>query len=209
LITLIEPSKRAGQEEALSVELPYSKESFSVPNNLHIIGTMNTADRSLALMDTALRRRFDFIEMMPDLNELADIEVDGINISKMLEVINRRIEVLYDRAHTLGHAFFIPLKKAAEGERFEMLQGIFKNKILPLLEEYFFEDWEKIRLVLGDNQKQDQGLAFISMVKSNSIDDLFGSNEETENLGLDEIITYYRNDSALESEKSFIAIYEN
>lgn len=207
LITLIEPSKRAGQEEALSVELPYSKESFSVPSNLHIIGTMNTADRSLALMDTALRRRFDFVEMMPDLNELAGIDVDGINIFKMLETLNKRIEVLYDREHTLGHAFFMPLKDEAEDKRFNMLQGIFKNKILPLLEEYFFEDWEKIRLVLGDNQKTDQGLAFISMVKNNSIGDLFGNDEEAENLGLDEIITYQRNDDALGKAEAYQGIY--
>lgn len=207
LITLIEPSKRAGQEEALSVELPYSKEPFSVPSNLHIIGTMNTADRSLALMDTALRRRFDFVEMMPNLKVLENLEVEGIDIRRMLEVMNQRIEVLYDREHTLGHAFFIPLKKAAESERFDMLQGILKNKILPLLEEYFFEDWEKIRLVLGDNQKQEQGLAFISMVKNNSIDDLFGSDEEAENLGLDEIITYQRNDGALGKTEAYQGIY--
>lgn len=207
LITLIEPSKRAGEEEALAVTLPYSKKPFSVPNNLHIIGTMNTADRSLALMDTALRRRFDFIEMMPNLKVLEGINVNGIDIPKMLEKMNQRIEVLYDREHTLGHAFFIPLKKATEDNRFEMLQGIFKNKILPLLEEYFFEDWEKIRLVLGDNQKQDQGLAFISMVKNNSIDDLFGSDEEAENLGLDEIITYQRNDAALGKAEAYQGIY--
>lgn len=207
LITLIEPSKRAGEQEALTVTLPYSKKSFSVPNNLHIIGTMNTADRSLALMDTALRRRFDFIEMMPNLNELTDVDVEGINISKMLEVINKRIEVLYDREHTLGHAFFMPLKDEAEDKRFNMLQGIFKNKILPLLEEYFFEDWEKIRLVLGDNQKTDQNLAFISMVKNNSIGDLFGNDEEAENLGLDEIITYQRNDAALEKVEAYKGIY--
>lgn len=207
LITLIEPSKRAGEDEALTVTLPYSKKPFSVPNNLHIIGTMNTADRSLALIDTALRRRFDFIEMMPDLDELADVEVDGIDIRRMLEVINKRIEVLYDREHTLGHAFFMPLKKASESERFDMLQGIFKNKILPLLEEYFFEDWEKIRLVLGDNQKKDQGLAFISMVKNNSIGDLFGNDEEAENLSLDEIITYQRNDAALEKTQAYKGIY--
>lgn len=207
LITLIEPSKRAGQEEALSVELPYSKESFSVPSNLHIIGTMNTADRSLALMDTALRRRFDFIEMMPDLNELTDVEVEGINIRKMLEILNKRLEVLYDREHTLGHAFFMLLKDEPQENRFEILQGIFKNKILPLLEEYFFEDWEKIRLVLGDNQKKDQDLAFISMAKSDSIDGLFGSDEEAENLRLDEIVTYQHNDAALEKVEAYKGIY--
>lgn len=207
LITLIEPSKRAGEDEALTVTLPYSKKSFSVPNNLHIIGTMNTADRSLALMDTALRRRFDFIEMMPDLDELAGIEADGIDIRKMLDVLNKRIEVLYDREHTLGHAFFMPLKGESQENRFEILQDIFKNKILPLLEEYFFEDWEKIRLVLGDNQKKEQDLAFISMVKSDSIDGLFGSDEEAENLRLDEIVTYQRNDAALKKAEAYKGIY--
>ena len=207
LITLIEPSKRAGEDEALTVTLPYSKKPFSVPNNLHIIGTMNTADRSLALMDTALRRRFDFIEMMPDLDELADVEVDGIDIRRMLETLNKRIEVLYDREHTLGHAFFMPLKDEPQENRFKILQGIFKNKILPLLEEYFFEDWEKIRLVLGDNQKKDQQIAFISMVKSDSINDLFGNDEEAENLGLDEIITYQRNDDALDKAEAYQGIY--
>jgi 5-methylcytosine-specific restriction protein B len=207
LITLIEPSKRRGAEEQLSVILPYSKDTFSIPNNLHLIGTMNTADRSLALMDTALRRRFDFIEMMPDLEVLKGINVNGIDIPKMLEKMNQRIEVLYDREHTLGHAFFIPLKEEAEDKRFNMLQGIFKNKILPLLEEYFFEDWEKIRLVLGDNQKQDQGLVFISIVKNNSIGDLFGNDEEAENLGLDEIITYQRNDAALGDTEAYKGIY--
>ena len=143
LITLIESSKRAGNDEAIEVTLPYSKESFSVPNNLYIIGTMNTADRSLALMDTALRRRFDFIEMMPDSGLVAE-DLDGINVRKMLEVMNQRIEALYDREHTLGHAFLMNVNSLEE------LRQAFKNKILPLLEEYFYDDWQKIRWVLGE-----------------------------------------------------------
>ncbi|MBO9497432.1 AAA family ATPase, partial [Thalassotalea sp. G20_0] len=138
LITLLEPSKRAGQSEELSVCLPYSQERLSVPDNLYIIGTMNTADRSLAMMDTALRRRFDFIEMMPDYRLLSETVVSGLNIGQMLEVMNRRIEFLYDREHMLGHAFFMPLNDATgDDERLEILASIFSNKIIPLLEEYF------------------------------------------------------------------------
>ena len=176
LITLIEPSKRRGAAEALSVMLPYSKEELSVPGDLYLIGTMNTADRSLALMDTALRRRFDFIEMMPDTSLLSELIVDGINIQKMLDVINQRIQVLYDREHTLGHAFFMPLIDCPENQRFSLLESIFSEKILPLLEEYFFEDWEKIRLVLGDNQKADEH-QFIRVNKSFNHEKLFGSDD--------------------------------
>ncbi len=175
LITLIEPSKRTGQPEALSVQLPYSQETFSVPSNLHIIGTMNTADRSLAMMDTALRRRFDFKEMMPNPSLLAGVQVKGVDISALLEKMNQRIEYLYDREHTLGHAFFMPLKALQdETELFAELRSIFKNKVIPLLEEYFFEDWEKIRLVLGDNQHKDEALQFVKRVEVNS-QSLFGN----------------------------------
>jgi len=207
LITLIEPSKREGASEALTVTLPYSKESFSVPENLHIIGTMNTADRSLALMDTALRRRFEFVEMMPDTKLLSGVDVQGINIQKMLDKMNQRIEVLYDREHTLGHAFFMPLKEVKEIDPFDMLQGIFKNKILPLLEEYFFEDWEKIRLVLGDNQKANQDLAFIVKQKGYSAEDLFGNNEDLYEAGIDEVKVYKRNDNALDKIEAYRGIY--
>ena len=144
LITLIEPSKRAENDEEISVKLPYSKEEFSVPKNLHIIGTMNTADRSLALMDTALRRRFDFIEMMPDVGLITD-NCDGVNLQEMLKTINQRIEILYDREHTIGHSFLMKVTKI------EGLRNAFKNKILPLLEEYFYDDFEKINLVLGND----------------------------------------------------------
>ena len=158
LITLIEPSKRDGEEEAMSCILPYSHQKFSVPNNVYILGTMNTADRSIALMDTALRRRFDFIEMMPETKPLEGLIVEGINIDTMLETLNKRIEVLYDREHTLGHAFFMPLNKEPN---IETLASIFKNKIIPLLQEYFYEDYEKIQLVLGDNGKDNTNFKFI------------------------------------------------
>ncbi len=146
LITLIEPSKRAGAEEEISVKLPYSKEDFSVPNNLHIIGTMNTADRSLTLIDTALRRRFDFVEMLPN-PELPEISTncEGVDLQAVLKIINQRIEVLYDREHTIGHSFLMNV------DSLEELQNTFKNKILPLLEEYFYDDWQKIKTVLADN----------------------------------------------------------
>lgn len=166
LITLIEPSKRLGQSEAIEVTLPYSGDKFSVPDNLYIIGTMNTADRSLALMDTALRRRFDFVEMMPDYKVLHNeeglpftVESDcfEIDLARLLEAMNARISALYDREHQLGHAFLMPAVKAiaaGKGEKaLHELQSCFQNKIIPLLAEYFFEDWQKIRLVLGDNQK--------------------------------------------------------
>jgi 5-methylcytosine-specific restriction protein B len=106
---------------------------------------MNTADRSIALMDTALRRRFEFVEMLPK-PELLDFEVDGINIKSMLQKINKRVEYLYDRDHTIGHAYFMSLKT---NPTLDELENIFKNKIIPLLSEYFYDDWEKILMVLG------------------------------------------------------------
>jgi 5-methylcytosine-specific restriction enzyme B len=147
LITLIEPSKRIGADEEIKLKLPYSNDDFGVPQNLYILGTMNTADRSIALMDTALRRRFEFIEMLPNLEVLDGLEVDGINIKLMLEKINQRVEYLYDRDHTLGHAYFMSLKDNAT---LVELENIFRNKIIPLLQEYFYDDWEKILMVLGN-----------------------------------------------------------
>jgi 5-methylcytosine-specific restriction protein B len=150
LITLIEPSKRAGATEALEVTLPYSKERFSVPSNVHLIGTMNTADRSLAGLDVALRRRFEFVEMLPDHDELEGIVVEGIPIDAMLSAMNRRIEVLLGRDYMIGHAYFMGLKSQPT---LETLAGVFRRQVLPLLQEYFFEDWQKIAWVLNDHRK--------------------------------------------------------
>ncbi len=177
LITLIEESKRIGNEEELKVKLPYSKNKtneeeilFGVPNNVYIIGTMNTADRSIALMDTALRRRFEFVEMMPR-PDLLDFDIQGINIKTMLETMNNRIEALYDREHTIGHAFFMSLKEEGKNS-IQELGKIFKNKIIPLLQEYFYDDYSKIQLVLGDNDSrikdQDKPYRFIEEITNNS-----------------------------------------
>ncbi|WP_373072198.1 DUF4357 domain-containing protein [Sulfurimonas sp.] len=169
LITLIEPSKRIGAEEALHVKLPYSNDPFGVPSNLYIIGTMNTADRSIALMDTALRRRFEFTEMMPDSTTLDDIgNIGDINIKSLLETINKRIEYLYDRDHTIGHAYFMSLKGKDGDEAKAELDNIFRNKIIPLLQEYFYDDWEKIQIVLGDHpdQKASDDDKFIKNIKT-------------------------------------------
>ncbi|ELC7395361.1 AAA family ATPase [Enterobacter asburiae] len=181
LISLIEVDKRAGMSNAMSLQLSYSGEHFSVPANVDIIGAMNTADRSLALMDTALRRRFDFVEMMPDLSLLSGTKVKGIELEPLLEKLNSRIEALYDREHTLGHAFFMPVKNALdagdEEAAFKQLKIAFQKKIIPLLQEYFFDDWNKIRLVLADNQKQDDSLQFV-IEKTDDLDTLFGNNHD-------------------------------
>lgn len=167
LISLIEVDKRAGMENELSVQLSYSRKPFSVPANVDIIGAMNTADRSLALMDTALRRRFDFIEMMPNIGLLSGVKIKGIDLEPLLEKLNLRIEALYDRDHTLGHAFLMPVKAVADDRElaFSELQVVFQKKIVPLLQEYFFDDWGKIRLVLADNQKP-QHLQFIDEIET-------------------------------------------
>lgn len=161
LITLIESTKRAGMPEEASAILPYSGDEFSVPSNVYILGTMNTADRSIALMDTALRRRFQFVEMMSDSDVLRKIradKVEDLDVAAMLDKINERIEYLYDREHTIGHAFFTDLKDDATLEK---LQSIFEKSVIPLLQEYFYEDYQKIQLVLGDNAKSDDSLKFI------------------------------------------------
>jgi len=169
LITLIEPTKRIGADEELRVSLPYSGQNFGVPDNVYIIGTMNTADRSIAMIDTALRRRFNFIEIRPDSGLLRDIVVDRIDIAEMLDTINRRITVLLDREHIIGHSYFLSLKTDPSVEN---LAEIFGNKIIPLLQEYFYDDYDKIQLVLGDNQKNNDSIRFI--VKKTDAEKLFG-----------------------------------
>ena len=175
LITLIEPSKRLGQSEELQARLPYSHEIFGIPDNVYLLGTMNTADRSIALLDTALRRRFSFVEMMPDSGVLDGIEVEGISISGLLTTLNRRIEVLFDREHTLGHAFFTPLRQSSS---IQTLGEIFRNKVVPLLQEYFYDDYEKICLVLGDRKRPEQQQFF--KVESVDLQSLFGVEPEFE-----------------------------
>ena len=168
LITLIEPSKRAGSDEALAVTLPYSKETFSVPDNVYLIGTMNTADRSLAGLDLALRRRFSFTEMPPKPDLLDKLVVNQVNIGQMLRVMNQRITALLDRDHCIGHAYFMSL---TQDSGLADLREIFEQKIIPLLQEYFFEDWERIRWVLNDQNKGDD--AFIVEDTAISISNLF------------------------------------
>ncbi len=159
LITLIEESKREGKSEeleGLEVTLPYSNEPFSVPNNLYIMGTMNSSDRSLTSVDIALRRRFEFIEMMPKPEVLEDIKIDGLGekvVKIILDTMNKRIKVLLDRDHCIGHAYFTHLKptSARSTATVQDLMQVFEKKIIPLLQEYFFDDWGKINLVLNKN----------------------------------------------------------
>ena len=198
LITLIEPSKRLGADDEIMVELPYSKEKFGVPSNLYIIGTMNTADRSIALMDTALRRRFEFVEMMPEYDNLNKINIEGINIGEMLKTINDRIEYLYDRDHTIGHAYFMGVTDI------KTLANVFKNKILPLLQEYFYDDWEKIRLVLGDSQK-DENLQLVKIKRNMAAERLFRGKIDY----IDDKILYEINSEAFNNPQSYIEIYKN
>ncbi|MDX8164398.1 McrB family protein [Acinetobacter pittii] len=217
LITLIEPDKREGQENEISVILPYSGELFSVPSNVDIIGTMNTADRSLALLDTALRRRFEFEPVFPDVRDEVNAPLYGlqvvvdeqvINISQMLFAINQRIEALYDRDHCIGHAYFTPLIKLPNGnERLKALSLIFKNRIIPLLEEYFFEDWQKIRLILADNQKAD-GDQFIiaNQDHEESLTNLFGSNHGMSSYDIKPC--YVLQDSSFLNPNAYMSIYQ-
>lgn len=227
LITLIEPDKRDpldGSKPPIELTLAYSGEKFSVPANVDIIGTMNTADRSLALLDTALRRRFDFVPLLPDTREEKDADdphsaplaglvvttsIGAIDVRRMLERINERIEALYDRDHCIGHAYLTTLAGVIDGEaRFEKLADIFRNRIVPLLEEYFFEDWRKIRLVLGDNQKP-QSAQFIteSDAHEQDLSDLFGNNH-----GLDSYATkrrYQSQPSAFANPAAYLGIYQS
>ena len=146
LITLIEDSRRLGADDATEVTLPYSNESFGVPDNLYLIGTMNTADRSIQLLDTALRRRFTFVEMMPEpQHEGISTDVEGVDCQRMLTVMNARITALLDREHQIGHTYLLGI------DTLQRLSDALQNRILPLLQEYFFDDWSKMRGVLGRN----------------------------------------------------------
>lgn len=200
LITLIEPSKRLGEKESMKVTLPCSGDVFGVPNNVYILGTMNTADRSIAMIDTALRRRFNFVEMMPDTDELSsplkDNAFDDIDVRKMLKIINERIEYLYDREHTIGHAFFIGV------DTLDKLSSVFKNKVIPLLQEYFYDDYKKIRLVLGDNGKDEKN-QFIK--KAHPQKELFKKGDDDDDLNKEKNI-YKINQDAFDDPKSYKGI---
>ncbi|EHO3116777.1 AAA family ATPase [Campylobacter jejuni] len=189
LITLIEPSKRIGEKEELKVKLPYSGEEFGVPKNVYIIGTMNTADRSITSLDTALRRRFEFIEMMPDVSKLS-MDCEGINLQELLKAINTRIEYLLDREKTIGHAFFISV------ENLESLKKVFKNRIIPLLQEYFYNDYALIDAVLNKN-----GMLEISVENKDYLKNM------TEFIESDKVV-YKFSDSNNWSKDTFIKIYE-
>lgn len=227
LITLIEADKRDpldGSAPPVEVVLAYSGEKFSVPANVDIIGTMNTADRSLALLDTALRRRFDFEPLLPDTRAdkvpgeknsaplaglVVTTDVGLIDVRLMLERINERIEALYDRDHCIGHAYLTGLARVTDGpQRFDALASTFRQRIVPLLEEYFFEDWRKIRLVLGDNQKPDVASQFVgeSHAHEQDLTVLFGNDH-----GLDSYATkrrYSLREGAFANPAAYIGIYQ-
>ena len=203
LITLLEPSKRNGETEQLSVTLPYSKDDFSIPNNLYVIGTMNTADSSLAKLDIALRRRFSFEACPPQPDLLAECVVDGIHIGRLLDTINKRIEILFDRDHCIGHSYFMTLNEYSDVHD---LAEIFSNCILPLLEEYFFDDWEMIHRVLGDHLKKQPELKFIEeKFNRSALRSLLGDDWLNEG---NQLPSWTLNRSALLVPEAYIAIYD-
>jgi 5-methylcytosine-specific restriction enzyme B len=193
LITLIEPSKRLGAEDELWLTLPYSQERFGVPANLYILGSMNTADRSIALLDTALRRRFYFSECQPDLTLLEDKVIENTHLGRLLRTLNERIEFLHDRDHVIGHAYLLSVNN------FETLCLAFREQIIPLLQEYFYDDWRKIQLVLGDNERwgkfTDYKLIQVKKQYTSSLEQvLFG--EDLDNA--ENVITYQLNPALVE-----------
>ncbi|KAI9030611.1 hypothetical protein DFJ74DRAFT_602589 [Hyaloraphidium curvatum] len=136
VLTLIEPDKRG-----VGIRLPGCSGSFSVPPNVDLFGSMNSTDRSIALLDIALRRRFAFVEIRPD-ESLLPREVDGIDLSRVLRALNDRVEFFLDRDHAIGHSYFPGV------ESLDDLRAAFKDKIIPLLREYFFDDTGKVAAVL-------------------------------------------------------------
>ena len=189
LITLLEEDKRKGNPEHTEAVLPYSGDNFSVPNNVYIIGTMNTADRSVEALDTALRRRFSFVEMQPKPDILS--EVGDVKLKELLETINKRIEVLIDKDHQIGHSYFIGI------EDLDGLRRTFKDKIIPLLEEYFYGDFGKIGLVLGGE--------FIKLAENQVA---FPENFEYEKNFLEDKKIYHITSSDKWDDEAFISIYE-
>jgi 5-methylcytosine-specific restriction protein B len=177
LITLIEPDKRAGADEELQVMLPYSKEKFSVPDNVYIIGTMNTADRSIEALDSALRRRFSFTEVKPNPSVIDEVLKEkavwsSIGLSEVLETINKRITVLIDRDHQIGHSYFLKLKTVDDVDFSQALKAVFTENIIPLLQEYFFNDYVKIGMILGS------GFIKVSAAKENLFAEIEDSLED-------------------------------
>ena len=192
LITLIETDKRQGKKENISIQLPYSKKAFSVPQNLYLLGTMNTADRNTEILDNALRRRFAFIEQLPNPSLLHTI--GKVDISDLLQTINKRIEVLLDRDHLIGHAYFL------EAKNIDDLQEIFSTKIIPLLQEYFYGDWSKIGLILGKS--------FVKTTYIHSSQQLFADFEDDTRADYEGKAMYSITSRDDWNEKTFLSIYE-
>jgi predicted RNA-binding protein with PUA-like domain len=168
LITLLEPDKRAGAQNEITVQLPYSQESFSVPSNLYVLGTMNTADRSIALLDIALRRRFTFKEIMPDLS-LVSADVEGVKLRELLKMINSKIEIMIDRDHQIGHSYLQKITNIDD------IYDAWYTRIVPLLQEYFYNDWERLEKIIG---KHSGTTGFIDSVSEANIVKLFGNDSE-------------------------------
>ena len=218
LITLIEPTKRLfslnPKEHPKLVTLPYSKKLFGVPKNLYILGTMNTADKSIALLDSALRRRFSFTEMLPNSSVVKNnISIAGIEVEKLFETINSRIEFLIDKDHTIGHSYFLKIK---DDQTIEALALLFRREIIPLLMEYFYGDFEKIQLVLGDNKDWKSGRKVKFFKKKQAQQkNLFGKEEavegydEKEVFEMDELFDLKEDGSIKSNPEDLVKLFES